>query len=187
MKIGSPANYYVRVRFAGWEDTAERAALYRGVYTVTLNMGPEFAFVDDLTKVGPPWLESSLPPEANGELVDPEMVRLLALLESWYTVTPNAELAGRTDRFALPWGFEDRQQGVVFYTSPAEFAVLLDDLAALADTPAANVHSVVRHDDVPDHPVIRFIEDRVLTSPWLHPRDLQSVGRTQHDDSRTDS
>ncbi|GAA2867383.1 hypothetical protein Acy02nite_10220 [Actinoplanes cyaneus] len=179
VKFGTPANYYVRVRFAGWEDEPERSALYRGVYTVTLNMLPEFTFVDDLSRLGPPWLESSLPPEEDGDLTDPEMVRLALLLHSWYTVTPNVALAGRTERFIRPWAWEDQQQAVVFYVSPAEFAVLLDDLAALADTEAGNVHSVVRRDKVLDHPVIRFIEDRVLTSPLLDPRDLRSAGRTE--------
>ncbi|WIM97981.1 hypothetical protein ACTOB_001549 [Actinoplanes oblitus] len=176
MKVGSPANYYVRVRFAGWEDTAERSELYRGVYTVTVNMGPEFTFVDDLTRLGPPWLESALPPEADGELVDPDMVRLLELLQSWYAVTPNDELAGQSHRFVRPWGVEDRQEGVVFYTGTAEFAALLDDLAALADTRAGNVHSVVRRDAVLDHPVIRFLEDRILPSPLLHPMDARTAG-----------
>ncbi|MFI1988204.1 hypothetical protein [Actinoplanes sp. NPDC020271] len=178
VKFGTPANYYVRVRFAGWEDEPERSALYRGVYAVTLNMLPEFLFVDDLTWIGPPWLESSLPPEEDGDLTDPDMVRLALLLHSRYTVTPNVALAGRTESFLRPWGWEDQQQGVVFYTSPPEFAMLLDDLAALADTDAARVHSTVRRDEVLDHPVIGFIEERILASPWLDPSDLQSAGRT---------
>ncbi|WP_189334777.1 hypothetical protein [Actinoplanes ianthinogenes] len=146
---------------------------------MTLNMLPEIAFVDDLGHLGPPWRESALPPEEAGDLVDADMVRLLTLLQSRYTVTPNDALAGQTDRFALPWGFDDRQEGVVFYTDRAEFAVLLDDLAALADTEAGNVHSTVRRDAVRDHPVIRFIEDRVLKSPLLHPMDAQSAGLSE--------
>jgi hypothetical protein len=179
MKIGTPANYYVRVRPSSWEDTPEREHLHRGSYAVTLNMLLTIAFIDDLSPLGPPWREDTLPPEDDGDLVDPDMVRLLELLQSSYVVTPNETLAGKVEEFHRPWGFEDRTRGVVFYTGRAEFAPLLDDLAALADTPAGNVHSVVRRDAVLDHPAIRFIEDNVLTSPLLHPDDADSAGLTQ--------
>ncbi|KUL25034.1 hypothetical protein [Actinoplanes awajinensis] len=177
MKVGTPANYYVRVTFAGAEGPAEDAHLHRGSYAVALNFGPEIAFLDDLSGLGPPWSEANLPPESDGELREPDLVRLLALLHSRYTVTPNAALAGRTERFTLPWGSADQPEGVVFYTSPAEFAVLLDDLEALAGTEAGKVHSGVRRDDVLGRPVIRFVEERVLGSPSWHPRDAKSVGR----------
>jgi hypothetical protein len=183
MKVGSPANYYVRVSSAGWDVPAEEANLHRGSYAVSLNFGPEIAFIDDLSRLGPPWRESTLPPEEEGELRDPDMVRLLALLHSRYTVTPNAALAGQTERFTLPWGFEDQPEGVVFYTSPAEFAILLDDLVELADSEAGNIHSTVRRDKVLDHPVIQIIENRVLPSPWLHPRDARTAGLPQRSDS----
>ncbi|BCJ45175.1 hypothetical protein GCM10010168_69760 [Actinoplanes ianthinogenes] len=179
MKLGTPANYYVRVRFAGWEDTAERSALYRGVYTVILNEGPDITFVDDLTRYGPPWLASSLPPEEDGDLVDPDMVRLLELLQARYVVTPHDTLAGQTERFARPWPIEENDQAVVFYVSHAESAALLAELEALADSELGNRFPAARRDQMLDNPVIRFIEDRILTSPCLRPRDVERFGLSQ--------
>ncbi|GIF04466.1 hypothetical protein [Actinoplanes siamensis] len=176
MKIGTPANYYVRAMFSGWDYPPEEAHLHEGCWTVDLNHGMTVAFIDGLDHLGPPWVEASLPPEEDGDLQDPDMVRLLTLLQSTYTVTPNDELAGGVDRFPLPWPTEDRVQGVVFYLTRAEFAPLLDDIKALSETNAGSVQSTVRRDEVLDHPVIRFIEERVLTSRWLTPRDAHVAG-----------
>lgn len=176
MKIGNPENYYVRALFSGWDYEPEDAHLHEGCWSVDLNHGPSLEFVDRLDHLGPPWLESSLPAETDGGLDDPDMVRLLTLLSATYAVTPNDELAGQVGRFALPWPTEGRDTGTVFYVSRAEFAVLLDDVKALADTPAGRVHSTVRRDDVIDHPCIQFVQNRLLTSPWLSPMDRNWAG-----------
>jgi hypothetical protein len=178
MKLGRPANYYIRVRYAGWDDTAERSDLYRGVYSVVLNEGPDITFVDDLTRYGPAWRESSLPPEENGEIDDPDMVRLLALLHSQYVVTPNDTLAGRTEQFDRPWPIKENDQAAVFYVSQTEFAPLIAELEALADSEVGGKYPAVRRDEMLSNPVIRFVEERILTSPLLDPFDARSFGLT---------
>jgi hypothetical protein len=182
MKLGNPANYYARVRYAGWDDTAERSGLYRGVYAVELNEGMDLMFIDDLTRYGPPWRESSLPPEEDGDLVDPDMVRPAQLLQSQYAVTPNDSLAGRAERFDRPWPSEENEQAVVFYVSQAEFAPLIAELEALADTDVGNNYPTVRRDQMLSNPVIHFVEDRILTSPLLAPFDAWSFGRAPRPD-----
>jgi hypothetical protein len=175
VKIGTPANYYVRVGSEAWSAPADEAARYAGTYEVDLNRLVVVTFVDDLTAFGPPWTDAALPPPDEG-LTDPALVRLATLLGGRYVVTPNDALAGRAERFERPWGRPESRASVVFYVSAAEFAGLRDDLEALWDV-AGNLHSTARRDDLRDRPVVRFLEERVLTPEWLSPPDAAAIGR----------
>ena len=176
MKLGVPPNYYVRVDSPAWDRPEDEAAPYQGIYSVDLNRVVDIVFVDDLTGSGPPWTAETLPPPGT-ELRDPTHIRLAALLNGNYVVTPNDELAGRDDRFDRPWGDPDEREVAVFYTSRATFAGLCADVEDLWEV-AGGLHSVVQRDDLLDHPAIRFIEDHVLTSPRLRPRDARALGRS---------
>lgn len=39
------------------------------------------------------------------------------------------------------------------------------------------MHSGARRDDLRDRPVLRLLEERVLVSPWLTPREAAAIGR----------
>jgi hypothetical protein len=175
MKIGTPANYYVRVGSEAWSASPDEAARYDGTYEVDLNQLVVVTFVDDVSRFGPPWTGAPLPPPEQ-ELTDPQLNRLAALLGGRYVVTPNDALAGRTERFERPWGRPESRDGTVFYVTSAQFAELRADLEALWEV-AGNVHSGARRDDLRDRPVLRLIEDRVLVAPWLSAQDAAAIGR----------
>ncbi|WP_229071608.1 hypothetical protein [Actinoplanes sp. DH11] len=175
MKLGFPPNYYVRVSSRTWSLPPDEATPYDGTWTVDLNRVVGVAFVDDLTGLGPPWTAAPLPPPGTA-LRDPAQIRLAMLLNGDYVVTPNDTLAGRSERFERPWGDPDERDGAVFYTGTADFAALRTDLEDLGDL-AGGVHSVARRDELLTHPAIRYIEDHVLTSPWLRPTHARALGR----------
>ena len=166
MKIGTPANYYVRVGSDAWTEPEDEAPKYAGTYEVDLNQLLTVTFVDDVAHFGPPWSDAALPPE-DEELTDPGQVRLATLLSGRYVVTPHDALAGRTERTQRP---------VVFYVTTAEFAELRADLEDLGDE-AGSVHSGLRRDDLREHPVLRLLEERVLMEPWLSAPDAELIGR----------
>ncbi|GLY01587.1 hypothetical protein [Actinoplanes sp. NBRC 101535] len=175
MKLGFPPNYHVRVDSLAWSLPDGEAALHEGTYRVDLNRVVVVTFVDDLAVAGPPWSADSLP-EPGTDLTDPVQARLSVLLSAVYAVTPNAALAGRSERFERPWAADGSRDGAVFYTGVEEFAVLRADLEELGDI-AGGVHSVVQRDTLIEHPVIRFLEDRVLDSPWLRADHAEALGR----------
>jgi hypothetical protein len=175
VKIGTPANYFVRVASEAWSAPPDEAARHAGTYEIDLNRLLVVTFVDDVSRFGPPWSDAPLPPPEQ-ELTDPALVRLATLLGGRYVVTPNDALAGRAERFERPWGSPESRAAVVFYVTTGQFAELRADLEALWDV-AGNVHSTARRDDLADRPVLRLIEERVLTSEWLTPNDAAAIGR----------
>jgi hypothetical protein len=176
VKIGTPANYYVRVSSEAWSGPADEAARHAGTYEIDLNRLVVVSFVDDVSRFGPPWTDAALPPPEQ-DLTDPALVRLAALLGGRYVVTPHDALAGRTERFERPWGPPESRGAVVFYVTTGQFAELRADLEALWDV-AGNVQSTARRDELTDRPVLRLIEERVLTPEWLSPVDARAIGRT---------
>ncbi len=165
MKIGNPANYYVRVRRESWEQP-EAAEAFAGVITVDLNRLLSITFVPDVSAVAPPWSGRTLPEAV--EAFTPADARVDAVLGTDWAVTPNAGLAGTAEQVG--------GDTTVLYVSPEAFQRLAADLAELTGVAGA-VQSTVRRDEVADRPAIRFIEENVLTSPLLDPRHAGIVGR----------
>ena len=62
---------------------------------------------------------------------------------------------------------------VVILLLPVELSA---DLAALTQI-AGKLQSTVRHSAVADHEAVRFIDERILKSPWLKPYHAEAVGR----------
>lgn len=166
MKIGNPANYYVRVRPESWEQR-EAAEAYRGIVTVDLNRLLSITFVPDVSAAAPPWTGRELP-DALGEF-SPTDARVDAVLATDWAVTPNAALAGTAEQLG--------DDTTVLYVSAGEFDRLAADLDQLAGL-AGSVQSTVRRDQLVDRPAILFIEANVLASPLLSPRHAEIVGRT---------
>jgi hypothetical protein len=177
MKVGSSANYNVRVRARSWDEPAEQAELYDDLYIFDLNQVVSVSFVP-----GPaaprPWSVDDLPADI-ADFTTADQVRLLELLTAPYSVVPDQARAGTEEQFAWPldWpGPDEPPRPTVFYVTPEQFARYSADLETLSEI-AGNVHSVVRRADVADHDVVRFIEDRILESPLLTPESARAVGR----------
>jgi hypothetical protein len=179
VKVGSDANYTVRIRERGWEEPEEQRPLYAGIFTFDLNQVVSVSFVPDLTGVSRPWSVDSLPDDIE-EFTEPWQARLIEALTAPYAVTPDPVRAGTEERFAWPWPVEAGEPAMpprtVLYVTPQEFAELSVDLAGLTEV-AGRVHSVVRREAVAEHEAVRFVERRILDSPLLEPGDAQSVGR----------
>ena len=175
MKVGSSANYNVRVRARAWDETAEQAALYDGIYTVDLNEVVSISFVPDAAR---PWSVDDLPADI-ADFTTAAQVRVLELLSAPYSVTPDHGRAGTQEQLDWPFDWPDPGEPprpTIFYVSPDEFARYAADLDALSRI-AGSVHSVVRRIDVADHDVVRFIESRILESPLLTPASAGALGR----------
>ena len=186
MKVGSDANYNVRVFPRGWGEPEGRRPLYDGMYTFGLNQVVEVAFIPRVSAAGPPWSIDDLPAEIE-EFITPEQVRILEVLTAAYSVTPDEDRAGTVEQ--VEWPFEwppdydlfyepgdPKPTPTVFFVTDEEWARLAADLEALTEI-AGSVHSTVRRDKVADHEAITFIDRRILDSPWLTANDAASVGR----------
>lgn len=185
MKIGSDANYNVRVLEQGWGEPVEQQALYEGIYTFDVNQVVEVSFVPRVNAAGPPWPAEGLPDDvADFETV--EQMRLLAILTTGYSVTPDDARAGTGERLEWPFPWPDpgnefirpddpAPSPVVFYVTAAEFERLSADLKTLTEI-AGTVHSTVRHDEVADHEAVQFVDRRILRSPLLTPQDAAAAG-----------
>ncbi|MCI4065025.1 hypothetical protein MRQ36_21655 [Micromonospora sp. R77] len=177
MKIGTPANYYVRVRARSWDEEPEQAALYEGMYSFDLNQLVWVSFVPAVT-IPRPWSLGDLPGDIS-EFTTSEQVRVYELLGTAYSVTPDETRAGTEEQFDWPYDWDaplPPPHPTVFYVTPEEFDRLSADLDALSEI-AGNVHSVVRRSEVLDHEVVRFIERRILDSPLFSPPNARSIGR----------
>jgi len=177
VKVGSSANYTVRVRARSWDEPAEKAGLYDGLYTFDLNQVVSLSFVPG-PAAARPWSVDDLPADI-ADFTSADQVRLLELLTSPYSVTPDQARAGTEEQFDWPFDWPDTGEPprpTIFYVTPEAFAGYAADLDALSDI-AGNVHSVVRRADVADHVVVRFVEDRILSSPLLSAESARAVGR----------
>ncbi|MCI4065026.1 hypothetical protein MRQ36_21660 [Micromonospora sp. R77] len=177
MKIGNPANYYVRVRARSWDEDPEQAALYAGMYAFDLNQLVRVSFVPVVTAPRP-WSLDHLPADIT-EFTTPQQARVHELLLTDYSVTPDDERAGTAEQFDWPFDWTDpatRPRPTVFYATSDEFDRLSADLEKLSDF-AGELHSLVQRSEVLDHEVVRFIERRILDSGLLTPDSANSIGR----------
>lgn len=152
MKLGNPANYFVQVWPSWWDEPAASAPLHQDIFTLSLNAAATVKFVPDVGDAAPPWRMPQTEPATAAE------VRVTEALAAPFAVTPNAALAGRAETFTLGAG---EPPNTVFYVTAEEYAAYRDDLAALAG-PASDSVPSVRHDDVAELAVIRFVDERVL-------------------------
>jgi hypothetical protein len=177
MKIGNPANYYVRVRARGWDEEPEQAELYEGMYAVDLNQLVRVSFVPAVTAARP-WSLDNLPADI-ADFTTAQQARLHEVLLTDHSVTPDETRAGTEEQFDWPFDWDASSpppRPTVFYVTSEEFARLSADLEDLTDI-AGKLHSFVRRDEVADREVVRFIEHRILDSPLLSPRSAQMIGR----------
>lgn len=172
MKVSPTADFPVRVLEQQWEDGDP---LYAGIFAVTLNHVVDVAFVPDLSAIAPPWEDRLLPQDLDA-VKTPEQARLATVLFTSYVVTPNLDRAGTDDVFI--WGVESGDdRHIVYYVTPAEFDAHAADLAVLTAV-AGNPHSPPRVSELRDqHPVVRFIEERIVASAGIHPRHAVMLGR----------
>jgi hypothetical protein len=184
-----PVGVYRQERF--WSD-APTAALYMGIFWVTLNHHVDLRFVPDISNVAPPWDGHQLPPFE--ELQTVQQARLFAALESEYLVTPNDALAGseeplpppeltdddlaslKADGIDLDLGDEDKdwESGTVFYVTAAEFDRYAVDLNHLAErTRQVPLRALSRVSELRDLTVIDFLKHRVVASSLLNSWDME--------------
>jgi len=177
VKIGNSPNYNVRVRARAWDEDPERADLYDGIYTFDLNQVVSISFVPDPTAARP-WSVKDLPADT-ADVTTATQARLLELLTAHYSVTPDPTRPGTDERLDWPFDWPDPGEPphpTIFYVTPEEFAHLSADLDTLSKV-AGNVHSVIRRAELADHDAVRFVDNRILTSPLLSPDSAHALGR----------
>ena len=186
MKVGSDADYVVRVWRRARDEDPAKAPLYEGMFGFDLNHVVPIFFVPRVTLAGPPWSADGLPGDVD-DFTTGEQARLLEVLSKGYSVTPDDERAGTMQR--LPWLFEwppadddfwpadePKPTPTVFFVSTEEFDRLSADLSELTRI-AGGVQSLVRHAEVAEHEAVRFIDRRII--PALDPVDALSAGQTR--------
>src|SRR5262249_9771760 len=106
---------------------------------------------------------------------------LATVLDASYSVTPNDARAGTEDRLEwpaqdTPVGHFESSTGGIFYVTNSDFASSTSDLQRLEEivSDAWENEPVSR---LRDYEVIRFIEERIVASPWLEPQDAMMLGR----------
>src|SRR4051812_41353284 len=104
MKVGSDANYVVRVLKRGWGEPLEQLPLYEGMYSFDLNQVVEVAFVPRVTPEGPPWSLDGLPDDI-ADFTEPEQVRLMEVMHTSYSVTPDDDRAGTVQQIDWPYAW----------------------------------------------------------------------------------
>jgi hypothetical protein len=153
VKVGPSANFYARARAQAWDEEPEDAPHFAGIHRLDLHLTVHIAFV-------------------------PDDARLFTALTTAYTVTPNERLAGTDEGFV--WRTPDVPEDLrraVFYVTPAEFARYVGDVAAMSET-LGGLRTFVRVDGLRDHEVIRFVEHRILDSPFLRPEQAAMLERS---------
>lgn len=169
MKVAPSADYPVRVLRQEWE---EENSLYAGIFAVTLNHTVDIAFIPDLSPVAPPWEELRLPEDLDA-ITTPEQARLATALLTPYVVTPNDARAGGDETFS-----SDGDRHIVYYVSATEFDEYAAELAALSTTAAGSLRSQPQVSALRDqHPVVRFIETRIVGSGQLQPQHAFMLGQ----------
>lgn len=174
---GTPtADYQVRVLRQAWEEPAEAAALYAGIFTVTLNRGVDVAFVSDVSAVAPPWDDDLLPGSFDA-IETVEQARIGTALLSDYVVTPNEARAGSEESFRWPPEGSGAPQ-VAYYVTGEEFERYTADLDELIRV-ASSTASSPPVSELRDHSVVGFLEHRVVASPRLDPEHARLLGQTR--------
>lgn len=181
MKVSPKADYPVQVTtHERYEDDPRTGPLYRGIFRVVLNHQVAVLFVPETGAGAPNWDYRDLSEKLDA-VSTVEDARLATLLVESYSVTPNDARADTEDR--LPWPAQDTpaghfesSTGVIFYVTNAAFARYTADLQQLEGivSDAWDNEPVSR---LRDYEVIRFIEERIVASPWLEPYDAMMLGR----------
>ena len=161
MKISPRSDYPVGVRPMSVEMPAEVAGLYEGIYEVTLNNVVDIVFCPSLTDVAPPFRDELLPRDVD-EITTAAQARLVSILFSPYSVTPNDSRNGGHER--LPG------KGVVFYVTESEFSSFTAELRELSERLGGRYPDQTVT-DLAGHAVIRFVRETVITSPEFGPAD----------------
>jgi len=161
MKISPRSNYPVGVRPMSVEVPADVAGLYEGIYEVTLNGVVDIVFCPSLTDVAPPFRDELLPRDVD-EITTVTQARLVSILFSPYSVTPNDSRSGGHER--LPG------KGVVFYVTESEFTCFAAELRELSERLGGRYPDRTVA-DLAGHAVIQFVRETVIPSPALRPAD----------------
>jgi hypothetical protein len=181
LKVSPKADYPVQViTEERYEDDPRTGPLYRGIFRVVLNHMVAVLFVPE-TGVGAPNWDYQHLSEKLDAITTVEDARLASVLGASYSVTPNDARAGTEDRLEwpaqdTPVGHFDSSTGVIFYVTNPDFARYAADLERLNGI----VFDAWENEPVSrlrDYGVIRFIEERIVASPWLGPSDARMLGR----------
>jgi hypothetical protein len=174
------------VRFEEWEYDPPVSRHFAEIYVASLNTHVKISFVPDVSEACPPWGEGALSDEP--EVASEREARITQVLTSYYSVTPNAGLAGRTEAVRLLPGqmppelgqseptSGDRQYGVVWYLDPADWSALAEELAGLAAEAWNDLHAL-RYSQIGRTRLARFLEERFLPSGRVSQDDLQLLHR----------
>jgi hypothetical protein len=184
-KLTNEADFRIYVHPERWEYEAPEAEFFDGIYSVALNSHVRLSFVPDVSEICPPWSRDVLPDEHISSERD---ARLVQILTTRYSVTPNARLAGTDEVIQLasgnpppgldPVGAElsGPRYGTVWYVAPDDWQPLMDELEHLMEEAYSDVHSV-RFSQIAETRLARFLEERFLPSGKLSAMHLEVLRR----------
>ena len=159
MKPGKPADLRVRVGVQADEEDASVAALYEGVYVVTLNALTDIAFLPEVD-----W--SSWPPPLPANLDAPSSAveaRRWLLARSAWAVVVDGQRAGKDEAFARFKLEGEPAQGRCFFIGAGEHAALQEELSRLG-AELRSVHASVPLSSLRGSALGRILQ-RVVDSP----------------------
>ncbi len=172
MKPSPQYDFPVSVRCQTWEEEPEVAALYQGIFDVTLNHTLSVMFVPEV-EINDNFLFPILPDNVD-EISTELEARLVTIALSRYTVTPNSLLAAKEEIISLS-GWRSSQEGVIFFVTPQEFSIFSTELSMLAKE-IPSVHSDKKVSEIKNFEVTKFLIDRIIPSKYFAEEDLQILG-----------
>jgi len=165
MKASLKYDMSVQIRHQKWEEEEDLAPFYEGIYSVTLNYFTTIMFIPTFSRTKDNW-----PPTLPDDIDNVHSVteaRLFTAALSEYTVTPDAELAGRQELIPLsPLTQIGPRMGLVFYVTPQEFACFSQELPLL-EQKTPSVRDYMPLSQISAFATIQLIEGR---NSWLSKR-----------------
>ena len=172
MKPSPQYDFPVSVRCQTWEEEPEVAALYQGIFDVTLNHTLSVMFVPEV-QINDNRRFPILPDNVDDIYTELE-ARLVTIALSRYTVTPNSLLAGKEEIISRS-GRESCQEGVLFFVTPQEFSIFSTELSILAKE-IPSVHSYKKLSEIQNFEFTKFLIYRIIQSKYFAEEDLQILG-----------
>ncbi|MBW4528043.1 MAG: hypothetical protein KME18_23155 [Phormidium tanganyikae FI6-MK23] len=173
MKPSPQYDFPISVRNQIWEEEAEVAPLYDGIFEVQLNFTISVMFIPAFEIPDRDWVQQV--PEDVDKISTELEARLITIAFSKYSVIPNDAQAGTESLFqrstlGIP------EPGLIFYVTSEAFATFSLELSDFAEALPA-VHSSRRVSEVADLEFVQFLVSRIVESKHFSPVDLPILGR----------
>ena len=186
MKYSLDYDFTVQVRGQEGEEDQQFARFYQGIYSVTLNTFVDVMFVPSFCREVKGW-SLHLPFNVN-EVHSAQEARLFTAALSDLIVTPDDYRAGEEELIPPPpspppYTHIAPEMGVIFYVTPQQFALFSQELAEI-EQETFSLYPTVPVSKIAHFACIKFITEKIMTSPYFSEENLRILGRQKERPNR---